>query len=179
MNEVMKTILSRSSIRGFTDEPVTREERDLLIQAALASPTAVNRQFWHFSVVEDKKLINQIEALQVEIIMNGTDEKRKAVTKSRNMRTLYNAPLFVVISSKDGIGAVDAGIAVENIVLAAQSLGLSSTIIGGVDLIFDSPEYGPEYASLLQCPEGYRFMVGVVIGHKVAEKEPHELDYSK
>ncbi|WP_343209544.1 nitroreductase family protein [Anaerolentibacter hominis] len=179
MNEVMKAIRERSSTRGFTDEKVSREMLDVLIEAALASPSGMNRQPWQFTVVEDKKVIDDFEKLHVDYLMEHADDNRREVLKGRNFRTLYNAPLFILISTKNGEHIVDAGIAVENIVLAAQSIGLGSVIIGGCDVLFDDPKLGKQCEELFRFPDGYKFAVGVVIGHKAVEKDPHELDYSK
>ena len=54
MNEVLNAIQARRSTRGFSDVQLTDAELQVLVDAALASPTARNTQMWHFSVVQNK-----------------------------------------------------------------------------------------------------------------------------
>src|SRR5690554_744890 len=54
--DVAKAILNRSSIRGFTGEPVSSEDMDRILGAARRAPSAGNRQPWHFYVVRDAGL---------------------------------------------------------------------------------------------------------------------------
>ena len=128
MNQTVEMIKNRASIRKFTDELLTREERQALVDAALSAPSGANLQNWHFSFVEDKK---------------------------------------------DGGSLVDAGVAIENIVLAAESMGLGSCILGGCRDAFNL-ERGDYFKKLVQFPEGYEFAVGAAIGHPAMEATPHE-----
>ena len=70
-------------------------------------------------------------------------------------------------------GAVDAGIAVENISLAAEGMGLGSLIIGCIKdaLSGEKKEY---FANALKFPEGYAYQIAIAIGHKAVGKKPHE-----
>ena len=61
MNEVLKAIQERRSTRGFNDDQLTDEQLQALIDAALASPTARNTQMWHFSVVQNRELLDEIQ----------------------------------------------------------------------------------------------------------------------
>ena len=174
MNEIIRAIEERSSTRGFTPEQLTEEELKVIENAALASPTAVNRQEWCFPFV-GKDMIAEVEKAQLELSLKNADEETRKRLESRNMKVLYNAPLMVVISVDKNFGwsKVDAGIAVENIALAAQGLGLGSVIIGCIGAIFES-EKKDYFEKLLKFPENYEFAVAIVLGHKAVEKTPHE-----
>ena len=71
---------------------------------------------------------------------------------------------------------MDAGIAVQNMVLAAESLGLGTLIIGRVydALHGEKKEY---FSQALQIPEGYSFQIALAVGHKTDDKSPHEYDF--
>ena len=68
---------------------------------------------------------------------------------------------------------MDAGIAIENIVLAAQSMGLRSCVLGGCRDAFNL-ERGDYFKKLVQMPEGYEFAVAAAIGHPAMDGTPHE-----
>ena len=74
--------------------------------------------------------------------------------------------------------ALDAGIAVENIALAAEGLGLGSVIIGVIKGAM-SGEKKVYFSKALNFPENYEFEIAIAIGHKAVEKEPHEYDLEK
>lgn len=70
------------------------------------------------------------------------------------------------------------GIAVENIALVAQSMGLGSLIIGIIDdtMRGEKKDY---FAKALQFPKNHEFAISVAVGHRATEKEPHEIDFDK
>jgi nitroreductase len=73
---------------------------------------------------------------------------------------------------------VDAGIAVENMALAAECLGLGSVIIG---CIYDAMhgEAQEYFSKKLQFPEGYSFQIALAVGHKTDNKTPHEYEFDR
>ena len=123
MNHVIKTISERSSTRGYTPAPLTEEELDILLQAGLQAPTAANKQELHFTVLPGSH----------PILQELEDEKNKLrdITSPPH-NFYYEAPAVVIISADSTFkwGTLDAGIAVENMALAAESLGLGNLIIG-------------------------------------------------
>ena len=92
---------------------------------------------------------------------------------------LYNSPcLFVITSDSSKWATLDCGILCQNIVLAAESLGLGSCIIGLLRFPFDGPR-GDEFKKRLKFPENHKFELAVVIGKAKSGKEPHKLDPTK
>ncbi len=180
MNETINSILSRRSNRGFSDKQITEEQMSLLKACALASPTARNMQSWHFSFVSNESIISRVEAETVRIIDEKSDEATKARTNARNRKIFYDAPLVVFISSdpESRWSGVDAGIAVENLAIAAQSLGLGSVIIGLCAMAFEG-ENKEELSQLCGFPEGYEFSIAICIGRPNVSKEAHEIGDNK
>ena len=81
MNEVMNNILTRRSIRKFTDTPISREILDALVQAALHAPSGMGKQTWKFTVVTNKNAIKRLaEAIKTSsyrpICATVTGEKK-------------------------------------------------------------------------------------------------------
>lgn len=180
-NEVLKAIAERRSTRGFAaDAPLTQEQLDALVAASTASPSALNLQSWHFTFCSDQRPILAVETEVGKIIMAGSDEGAKQRMQSRHMKVFYNAPTVVFISSdaQSGWSNYDAGIAAENIVLAAQSMGLGSVIVGMCKIAFEG-EKGAELSQMLHFPEGWRFSLAVALGTPIVTKEAHPVGENK
>ena len=177
-NPVMEAILSRSSIRGYLDKPLTEEQLTGLKQAALASPTAMNRQEQRFLFITNKEVIAKIdEAIVASFMASGNTAIAERI-RSRGGSSLYDPALFIGVFAKEGrFSGVNAGIAAENIAVAAKGLGLDSVILAMPDAAF-SGERGKAFAAELGVPEGYAFEIGLSVGYRAVEKEPHAWDES-
>jgi nitroreductase len=177
MNETIKTIFERASIRAYSSEPLTESELETLAKCALAAPTARNIQTRRFYFITNKVLINEIEREVVNIIYASGDELMIQRTKERNEKVIYDAPLLVVVAvdKSNKYSAVDAGIAVATLSLAAKSMGLDSVILGMPAMAFTGPrrEY---FKERLGMPKELEFETSIAIGHKAMEKAPHEFD---
>ncbi len=176
-NLILNTILSRSSIRAYQDEKLCEGELEFLKKAALASPTAMNRQEQRFIFVTSDEKRERLEQAIVEGVIASGNEAFIERMKSRGGKVTYNAPLVVIICAKPShFAPVDAGIAVENIVLAAGSMGLGSVILG-----MPASAFGPGSESVKRefgFPEGFEFMIAVSVGTPAVQKTPHEWDES-
>lgn len=118
---VMENILTRTSIRDYTDQPVEDEKIEQMLRAAMAAPTAGNKQPWRFIVIKDKNILQSISE------------------NFKNIKMAATAPLAVVVcgdlkATFPGEGVEywvqDASAATENLLLAAHSLGLGAVWCG-------------------------------------------------
>ena len=178
MNEFVSMLKSRASIRAFTDEALDEQTVQDLIDVALAAPNGGNRQPWHFIFCTDRTVMQELEDDLVAGIKASGNEQMMKLQASRNWRIFFGAPLLVWITTRDGANPVDAGIAGENIVLAAQSMGLGSCFIGGATSCFTGPK-ADYYRKLFRIPDGYLVHCGLAIGHPNMTATPHAIDYSK
>lgn len=168
MGNVIETIKKRSSTRGYTPEPLTEEELNTLLHAGLEAPTAANKQEIHFTVLKgDNPVLQELEGEKNHL--------RGIETPPHNF--YYEAPTVVVLSADSTYkwSPLDAGIAVENMALAAEELGLGSLIIGCIydTLRGEKKEY---FSKALQFPEQYEYEIAIAFGHKAVTKEPHTYD---
>lgn len=166
--EVLDAIRERYSVRGYTDEKLSPKEIEALLTAGLQAPTATNRQEIHFTVLDgSSELIREIEAEK-----NGG--------KDAPVYFYYDAPTVIILSAEAGFGwsEVDAGIAVENISLAAEGMGLGSLIIGCIKAALNGPKKD-YFAEKLKFPKDYEFKIAIALGHKNAVKEPHGYSLEK
>ena len=179
MNETINNISRRFSCRDFKSSPVTDEQIEHLVKAALSAPSARNLQPWHVIVVTDKALIEELDAEGMNLLAKEEDKSMFDRMMERGGKMFYDAPcLVVVLSDGSKWGTLDCGILCQNVVLAAESLGLGTCIVGLAGIPLNGPK-AAEYRKRLGFPEGYEFAIGVLVGEINSGKEPHEHDRSK
>lgn len=171
MKDALQAIKERSSIRAYKDEPLTKEELDVIIQAGLQAPTAANRQEVYFTVVDGKDPI--LAEIQAEMLKDRPD-----ANPPHNF--YYEAPTVIILSGKEEFfwSPLDAGIAVENMAIAAEATGLGNLIIGCIKDAMRG-EKKAYFSEALKIPEGYEFEVAFAVGHRATEKAPHEYSEEK
>ena len=164
MNEVMKTIKNRRSIRNYLPEQIKDEELETIIEAGIYAPTAHNDQPWHFTVIQNRELIDFINKESKEVMKNSEYEWMRNIAKNDKIHLLHNAPtVFVVSGRKDAISPrVDCSAAIENMFLAAESLGIGSCWIGFVRFFFTKKDN----IAKLGIPEGYEPYYAFTLGYK-------------
>ncbi len=166
MNDFLKVIDTRNSVRKYSDKPLPEDVCRTLLEAGLKAPTAANKQEIHFTVV------GRDNPVQAEI--------QKDLNPDANVSFYYDAPVTIYLSADESFhwSACDAGIAVENIHLAAEALGLGSVILGCMERVLNG-EKKAEYAKKLAFPEGYKYEVAIAVGYAEATKEPHAFNFER
>ena len=119
MNEVLRTIRSRRTIRRFKSDPVEDEKLQAILDAGRWAPSFSNLQPWRFIVIKDQKLKNALDKAARESVLHlGINE----------------APVIILVCVDrriDPLHAIEAGAAAtQNMTLAATSLGLGAGWIG-------------------------------------------------
>lgn len=154
MTDFLQLAHDRYSVRAFSDRPVEAEKIDALVDAAVAAPTAVNKQPWHLWVVESPEAVARLSELTRfsfgagVILMLGARAEEAWVRK-------YDGRNFA---------DVDATIVGTHIMLAAADLGLGTTWVGH----FDAPavqEAFPETA-------GYDLVALFPVGYPAEDAAP-------
>ena len=170
-NPVLSAIADRRSNRAYSKDPLTKEQLDTLLAAAVQAPSARNAQPWHFTVVRDGAILSEINA---EVSKNiGRDVGD----------VFYGAPTVIFISAITGgptskWARLDCGIAVQTIALAAHSIGLGSVILGMPDAAFTGPR-ADHFKKLLKLPDFCEFAVAIAIGNANDTKEAHPIESDK
>ena len=156
----IENIMTRTSIRQYKDQPVEQEKIDIMLKAAMAAPTAVNLQPWHFIVINDKKTIDMLAGPRPT-----------------------NAPLMIAVCGNtdkttmpDGKGKLpdfwvqDVSAATENLLLAAHALGLGAVWTG----VYPAMERVADVANVLNCPNNIIPLAVVRIGYPDEAPEPKD-----
>ncbi|MBU0674501.1 MAG: nitroreductase family protein [Proteobacteria bacterium] len=158
MNPQLKAIFSRRSIRKYQARPVPEELITDLLQAAMAAPSAVAKDPWHFIVVRSRDTLNAI----TEILPNG--------------KMLREAPVALIVCgdiTKAHLQEVsymlqDLSAAVENILIAANTLGLGTCWLG----VHPREDRQQGIRQLFTLPDHIIPMCGIALGWPADHLEP-------
>ena len=173
-NETLQLIATRRSHRAYESTPLTQEQIDILLKAAVESPSAVNRQPWHFTAVRNQELLDEMNRAVWEQMMKRDPEKRSPRFSDGSFHVFYHAPTVIFISGMpdNPYTPIDGGIAVENIALAAESLGLGSVILGMPRDAF-AGDRADAFRQALHFPQGWDFVIAIAIGVPTDTKDAH------
>ena len=177
MNETLMTIKNRYSCRSFTGEALKKEDIEAIAMAGVQSPSGLNQQPWKIIVLQNKDVIDEMNDTLMKKLSEQEDRSAYDRMMSRGGKVFYNAPCMYVIAQLPNKG-MDTGIVVENMALAASSLGLGNVICGMAAVLIND-EVGAKYKEML-IPEGYEFGVALLVGYPTTPNgTPHEPDVSK
>jgi len=170
MNKVLETIKNRRSIRKYKTEQIKQEELDLILEAGIYAPSGHNEQPWHFTVIQNKDLISQINTISKKIMANIEIDWIKKLALNPETNITYSAPTIIIVSGrKDGISAkTDCCAAVENMLIAAESLNIGSVWLGFAIFAFSNKDLAPN----IDLPEGYEPLYAFALGYKDLEQQP-------
>ena len=174
VNPVLSSIMARRSIRKYLDKPVEHEKLELIARAGINAPSGVNRQPWIVRVVEDQKLIAEVTEVYKQ-------ENAEQVKRDKDFKNMFrNAPnLICVCTPANGGGELDAGLLGENIMLAAQSLGLGTCCLGGPVRFLLSNEKCKFFLDRLDIPSDYKLNYIIAIGYPDEQPDAKPRDASK
>lgn len=161
MNPAIENIMTRTSIRAFTPEAVSEQDIETMLRAAMAAPTAVNKQPWQFVVITDRALLDTIAADQPNIHMAA--KAPLAIVVCGDMELALTGP-------EQAFWVQDASAATENLLLSAHALGLGA-VWCGIHPVAAREAY---FRSLLNLPDGVVPLACVVIGHPDQQPQPKD-----
>ena len=167
--EMIEGILTRRSIRKYTDKNITKEQVDTLLKAAMYAPSARNQQPWHFVVVTERDVLNQIT--QVHPYAKMLAEAQLAILVCGDE----------TLELSQGYWVVDCSAATQNILLAAHGMGLGAVWLG----LHPREERKQAIRDLFKLPEKIQPLSLISIGYPDEKKEmperfkPERIHYNK
>jgi nitroreductase len=166
-NETLTNIRCRRSIRSYREDQINDEELETVLEAAQYAPNA-GGQVWHFTVVQDRKLLDRLNLAAKEAAQSMAFEHLRDLGRNPEFHCLYHAPTLVIVSGNGNSPVpldADCAAATENLLIAAESIGLGSCWIFFVLLAFSSPE-GAGLREELKIPAGYKPFCSAVLGYR-------------
>lgn len=169
-NETLSTIKQRRSTRAFKEEQIEDSELQTVVEAGTYAPSARNQQAWHFTVVQNKEMLTNLSREAKKAALQIDNEYIRQAASNENFNIFYGAPTVVIVSGDEKAMVIDADCAAanQNMLLAAQSVGLGSCWINFVLFLFNGP-VGEQYKKQLGIPDGYKPFCSVALGYKKAE----------
>ena len=172
---VVKTIMARRSVRQYKAEPVRRDQMDVILQCGINAPSAMNRQPWALRVADNPEFLNACTQTWKETL---PEERQAEIAADSTFRNMFrNAPTVVFIGAPENWGDLDCGLLGENMMLAAQSMGIGTCCLGGL-LSFMKTEAAAPYMQQIALPEGYRLVYAIAFGYPDESPEAKPRDAS-
>lgn len=167
MNETLRTLKSRRSIRQFKPEQIQETELNAILDAALYAPSAMNGQPWHLTVIQNAELLDAINADAKAGAAQSDNEYFRNYGTNAAMHFLYKAPTAIVISASEAspYATSDCAALAQNLLVAAESLDIGSCWIGLTNFALKG-EKAAHYREKLAIPTGYAPCYTVILGYK-------------
>jgi nitroreductase len=152
MDDRLEIIFARRSIRAYSDEPVSQEDIQSLLEAGMAAPSGSNQRPWHFVLVADRPKL------------------RALAQKHPYAKMLSGAALGIAVCGDPAVSdwwVQDCSAATENILIAAAGLGLGAVWLG----CHSRPEREQVVRDVLGIPDRIGVLSFISVGHPGEEKE--------
>lgn len=193
IDATMKVIQDRRSIRNFTDEPVSDQDLDMLMEAARQAPSGENAQPWRFIIVKSEAMRKKMGAIAgggssrrftAEYVtqkmqkrfenLKDEEKKQKAfkkLTSGQVSAFMAEAPVNIVVCGKKDVWDTpyDTSAAIENILLMVTALGLGACWVIAPCIDIRDEE---QIKDLLGIPEGFKAVSILSLGHPAREHRP-------
>jgi nitroreductase len=152
----MKAILTRRSIRKYTDQPVSEKIIRELLEAAMSAPSAGNQQPWEFIVINDRKILDEIP--QVHPYAQMCRQASAAILVCGDLER----------ETHKGFWAQDCSAATENLLIAVNDQGLGAVWVG----VYPREDRVKGLRELIQLPDHIIPFALVPIGYPAEKKPP-------
>ena len=156
MNDVMKALLTRRSVRKYKQDKVPREVLDQIMEAGMYAPSAKNRQPWLILCVTNEALIDRMARLNAEVMG----------MKKEEYDPFFGAPAVLVVLAKKDVPTrvYDGSLMMGNLMNAAHAMGLGSCWVNRAYEVFES-DAGKEILRELGVEEAYEGVGNCVLGY--------------
>ena len=180
MNEVLKAVKERRSVRAYKQEKVPQDIIESIIEAGNDAPSGMNSQPWRFVVVQDEGLHREMTETctpNAKVILEPvkeSDPERYGLIMKRYEELqdpiYYSAPVIVFVIGQGRYADLSCPLACENMMLAAHALGLGSCWVAFGSLISDNEEI----IKALDLEDDERIFGPIVIGYPEGVTGPPE-----
>ena len=157
MNETIKTLLERRSIRGYKKDLVPAEILDQILEAGEYAPSGMGMQGTMMVVTQNAELVAKLSQMNADVMGSGADP-------------FYGAPTVIIVFADSEMGTCveNGSLVMGNLMNAAHALGVDSCWIHRAREVFDSPE-GKALKAQWGVPESYVGIGHCVLGYRSGE----------
>ena len=157
MNEVLKAIKSRRSVRAYTAQQISQEDLNAILEAATYAPSGMNYQTWHFTAIQNAAVLEELNEKIKGAFAKSEEPRLQERGHSQTYCCYYHAPTLVIVSNEPDKwwAGMDCACAIENMFLAAHSLGIGSCWINQLGTTCNDPEVR-EFITYLGVPADHQ-----------------------
>jgi len=179
-NEVMNCILARRSTRNYQERQIDELQLEAILNAAIWAPSGGNNQTWLFTAIQNHEILMKLNELVKKGFQHWIPDddypgklRAKEVSEKLGYNFYYHAPTLIIASNKPGYenAMADCSLALENIFLAAQSLGLGSCYINQLHWLRNDSAIR-DYLFEMGIPREHTICSAAVIGYSERESSP-------
>lgn len=187
-NAVLQTIYQRRAVRKFKDQEVEQALIDQILDAGRMAPSAINKQPWHFYLLQNKATIKALSrsilhSSKMALFKSGLKEAVHAILHPGSFHlksgmdffaqpdpVFHGAPVVILITADKGNewAPFDIGMCAQNMMLAAASLGVQSCPIGLAKFLTQSELY-----ATLKIPDNQELALAIIFGYGEETPEFH------
>ena len=177
---VLENIMSRVSVRQFTDEPVAKADLETILKAGLQAPSAMNKQDWQVRIVTNQEMLNTLSGFML------STEMGKGMAERLNGKNAFaNAPAVAFVAAETGEDAtrwssVDTALLSENMLLTIHALGLGATYQAAPAAMINQSQEAKDFLkTTLGFPENTELINIIIIGHPAETPAVKDRDQNK
>ena len=170
MMDAIQAMLSRKSTRSYKDTPISEEALNTVLEAGMSAPVGSGAyDSLHLTVVQDRKLFTEINTAVSDMIFK---------ILGKHMDKSFGAPAMIFVSSKPammpGLEYANAACVLENMAVAATSMGIDNIIWGGAAA---AVAQSAELSQKLGIPAGFKPLLCISLGYGTENEPPkkHEI----
>ena len=177
MNKTIEDIITRRSVKKYTNQLVPLELVEQVAKAGTYAPSGMNKQSPVILAVTNKEMRDRLSRMNLEIVIG-----HHLTTSSGQSDPFYGAPVVLVVLAKKEIGTrvYDGSLVMENLMIAANSLGLGSCWIHRAKEAFETAE-GKQILHDLGLTDEYEGIGNCILGYAAPDalkpQNPRKDDY--
>ena len=166
----INTIMSRKSVRSFTDQKVSEEQIETLLKAAMAAPSAINIQPWSFVVIDDDAIKQELwgDGWRPEMF-TGAPIVIVVCGDTKTMRKPFGKPDAEPEEVDNIFWYEDCSAAAENLLLAAEAMGLGACWTA----LYPTERMAP-VCEKLGLPENVKPLCAIPVGYPAGDDQPKD-----
>lgn len=171
-NDVLETIKARRSVRAYAEQQVAEEDLQAILEAAAYAPSGMHLETWHFTAIQRAAVLTELNSRIKGAFAKSEDKRLQERGQSETYCCYYHAPTLVIVSNEptQWWAAMDCACAIENMFLAARSLGIGSCWINQLGTTCDDPDVRA-FLTELGVPQNHKVYGCVALGY-IAEGAP-------
>lgn len=165
----------RRSVRAYSDRQISEAQLKQILEAVTYAPSGMNFQTWHFTAIQNSDVLHTLNERIKAAFIKSEDTHLQERGQSDTYCCYYHAPTLVIVSNEPTRwwAPMDCACALQNIFLAARSLGIASCWINQLGQTCDDPAVR-EFLTRLGIPESHKVYGCAALGYAAPQWEPKE-----